>query len=103
MSSRHTTAVESVADAVRIVSEAIAASDFRRASDIADAALAQGLIHISLYNARALWLERQGRDEEALSEFQRARALAPKSWAILNAIGLSLTRRQRLGEALETF
>lgn len=94
---------QSEAEAVRMVAEAISASDYRRASEIADAALAQGLIHLSLYNARALWLERQGRNEEALDEFQRARALAPKSWAILNAIGLCLTRLQRLDEAVEAF
>jgi Tfp pilus assembly protein PilF len=94
---------QSTADAVRLVSEAVAASDFRRASEIADAALAQGLIDVALYNARALWLERQGHDADALNEFERARSLAPRSWAILNAIGLCLTRLHRPREALETF
>src|SRR5438270_8597702 len=100
MSAQDAPAAQSSADAARMVSEAIAASDFRRAADIADAALAQGLIHVSLYNARALWLERQGRNEEALAEFQRARALAPRSYVLLNAIGQCLTRLHRPDEAL---
>ena len=103
MSSQHAPTPQSTADAVQLVGAAIGASDFRRAAEIADAALAQGFIDISLYNARALWLERQGLNEEALSEFQRARALAPRSWALLNAIGLCLTRLHRPAEALEVF
>src|SRR5438067_5639081 len=86
-----------------MVASAIAASDFRRAAEVADASLAQGFIDTALYNARGLWLERQGRDTDALSEFERARSLAPRSWAILNAIGLCLTRLYRPREALETF
>src|SRR5215469_3401536 len=94
---------ESTADAVRMVSGAIAASQFEQAAAIADSALSHGFIDPSLYNARALWLERQNRDEEALTEFQRARALAPKGWAILNAIGLCLLRLYRPDEAIEAF
>ncbi|HEX4078511.1 MAG TPA: sulfotransferase [Rhizomicrobium sp.] len=90
-------------DAVHAVATAIGASDFRRASEIADGSLALGLIHPALFNARALWLERRGQDEEALTEFQRARALAPRDATLLNAIGLCLTRLYRLEEALETF
>ncbi|MGD0191202.1 MAG: sulfotransferase [Rhizomicrobium sp.] len=90
-------------DAVRMVGAAVAADEFRRASDIADRALSQGLIHPALFNARALWLERQGRNEDALVEFQRARALAPKDVTLLNAIGLCMNRLYRLEEALETF
>lgn len=95
--------VESTADAVRMVAAAIGASEFRRASEIADAALSQGFIDPALYNAQALWLERQDRNAEALAAFQRARALAPRSYAILNAIGLCLTRLYRLEDAVETF
>jgi tetratricopeptide (TPR) repeat protein len=95
--------MQSTADAVRMVSAAIAASDFRQASGLADHALEQGFIHPAFYNARALWLERQERNEDALTEFRRARALAPADWAVLNAIGLCLTRLYRLDEAIESF
>src|SRR5215472_2368705 len=94
-------APDSTADAVRLVSAAITASQFEQAAAIADLALAQGFIDPALYNARALWLERQRRDEEALTEYRRARALAPKGWAILNAIGLCLIRLYRPGEAID--
>ncbi|HEX3429377.1 MAG TPA: sulfotransferase [Rhizomicrobium sp.] len=103
MSSQHAATPQSTADAVRMVAEAIAACEYRHASEIADAALAQGFVDTSLYNARALWLERQGQNEDALTEFQRARALAPRSFAILNAIGLCLMRLQRLDEATAAF
>src|SRR5437764_4348348 len=103
MSSQNAPAPQSTADAVRMVAAAIAAADFQRALEIADVALAQGFIHPALYNARALWLERQERNEDALTEFQRARALVPEDWALLNAIGLCLTRVDRLDQALEAF
>src|SRR5579862_8396651 len=94
---------ESTADAVRLVGAAVAASQFEQAAALADIALAHGFIDPSLYNARALWLERQRHDEEALTEYRRARALAPKSPAILNAIGLCLIRLHRPDEAIEAF
>lgn len=103
MSPQNAPAPQSTADAVRLVAAAIAGSDFQLALEIADVALAQGFIHPALYNARALWLERQNRNEDALTEFQRARALAPEDWALLNAIGLCLTRLDRLDQALEAF
>ncbi|HLY07170.1 MAG TPA: sulfotransferase [Rhizomicrobium sp.] len=96
-------APESTADAVRMVGAAVAASQFEQAAALADTALAHGFIDPSLYNARALWLERQRRDDEALTEYRRARALAPKSSAILNAIGLCLIRLYRPDEAIEAF
>lgn len=90
-------------EAVRKVADAVAAEDYRGASELGSLFLTHGLIHPVMYYARALWLERQGNDEEALGEFQRARALKPKDPMVLNAIGLCLTRLYRLPEALETF
>lgn len=103
MSSHELPALESTADAVRNVSVALGANDFRGAAAIADAAIARGFVDMALYNARALWFERQGLNEQALEEFQRARALAPRSYALLNAIGLCLTRLYRLDEAVDAF
>jgi len=92
-----------IRDAVRLVSAALAASDYRRAYEIAEAALGRGAIHPALFSARALWLEQQKRDEDALADFERAASLAPKNTAILNAIGLCLTRLHRLDEAVSAF
>src|SRR5262249_21692268 len=93
----------STADAIRGVSDAVARSDYRLASERADTSLSCGFVHPAFYNARALWLERQGRDEDALTEFQRSRALSPQDPLLLTAIGLCLQRLYRLDEALETF
>jgi Flp pilus assembly protein TadD len=93
----------STPEAVRRITAAIAAEDYRGAAELGALYLSHGLVHPAMYNARALWLERQGQDEEALAEFQRARALSPKDAILLNAIGLCLTRLYRLPEALETF
>jgi Flp pilus assembly protein TadD len=91
------------AEATRAVSRAMAVGDYQQARDVAEGALAKGLIHPALFNARALWLERQGRDEEALADFERAVSLAPRNPVLLNAIGLCLTRLQRLEEAVSAF
>lgn len=93
----------STPEAVRRIATAIAAEDYRKAAELGELFLSHGLAHPAMYGARALWLERQGKDEEALAEFQRARALSPKDPLLLNAIGLCLTRLYRLPEALETF
>jgi len=90
-------------DAVRAVSRAIAVSDYLAAYSVADSAISQGHAHPALFNARALWLERQQRDEEALFDFQRAASMAPHNTPILNAIGLCLTRLYRLDEAIAAF
>jgi Flp pilus assembly protein TadD len=88
---------------MREIAAAVSAADFQRASDLADMELSRGAIHPALFNVRALLLERQQRDEEALAEYQRARALSPKDAAILNAIGLCFTRLYRLEEAIAVF
>jgi Flp pilus assembly protein TadD len=92
-----------VADAVGAISAAIAVSDFRRAHAIADAAIAGGGAHPVLFTARAIWLEQQGRNEEALADFETAVSLAPGNHITLNAVGLCLTRLQRLDEAVAAF
>jgi Flp pilus assembly protein TadD len=85
------------------VADAVAASEFQLAFQLADAEIAEGKVHPTLFSARALWLEQQQRFSDALGEFQRARALLPRDVPLLNAIGLCLTRLYRLGEAIEVF
>ena len=89
--------------AVQHISHLVAAAQFEHASSLAQEALAEGLVHPAFFNARALALERQGRNEEALQLFLQARALAPKDPTLLNAIGLCLTRLFRLREAVDAF
>jgi Tfp pilus assembly protein PilF len=93
----------SIDDALRAVLSAVTAGDFAQAARIADVALSRGLTHPAMFNARAMWLERQGKNEEALDSYQRARALTPKDTTLLNAIGLCMTRLYRLDEAIEVF
>lgn len=91
------------AEALRPVTAAVAASNFAEAARLADEALAQGIIHPALFNARAIWLEREGRDEEALRAFEQARALTPRDPRLLNAVGLCLTRLGALEDAVRVF
>jgi Flp pilus assembly protein TadD len=90
-------------NATRAVAEALAGADYQHAYELAQAALIQGLIHPTFFSARAIWLERQNRDEEALADFERSISLAPRNAVVLNAIGLCLTRLQRLDEAVSAF
>ena len=85
------------------VLNAIGASDLVRASTVADAALKGGMRHPALFNARALWAQQQNRHQDALEDFTRALAYAPRNVAILNAIGLCLVRLNRAQEAVATF
>ncbi|HEY3637562.1 MAG TPA: sulfotransferase [Rhizomicrobium sp.] len=94
---------QATADAVHAVAAAIGAANFPHAQQLAEAALARGLIHPAFFNARAISLERQGRDEDALASFLQARALSPKDPRLLNAIGLCFMRLHRLDDALEAF
>ena len=103
MSQQTDIASRETANATRGVMDAIATADYRRAFELAEVALTQGLIHPAFFNARAIWLERQNRDAEALADFERSLSLAPKNAVVLNAIGLCLTRLQRLDEAVSVF
>ena len=94
---------QSTAEAVSKVAAAVAVSDVEGASRLAEQAIGLGYIHPALYNAQALWLERQGRDEDALALYLQARGLTPKDARLLNAIGLCLIRLSKLDEALAAF
>lgn len=95
--------LQSTAETVRAVAQAVGAADFPRARALAESALSRGLIHPAFFNALALSSERQGRDEEALESWQRARSLAPKDPRILSAIGLCFLRLHRFDEAIAAF
>jgi len=91
------------ADAIKAVTAALGASDLQGAAALSRSALDSGLLHPLFLNLRAYWLETQGRDREALSDLEQARALAPRDLAVLNALGLSLSRQDRLQEAADAF
>jgi tetratricopeptide (TPR) repeat protein len=93
----------SLEDALSRLRTAVGREDYENASEIAAAALSAGHVHPALFNARALWLERAGRDEEALGCYARARALTPKDSGLLNAMGLCLTRMGEFQDAIEVF
>lgn len=85
------------------VSQAVRASSLALAAELASTALARGLRHPTLFNARGLWLEEQGRYREALGEYIRSRQLAPNDALLLNAIGLCLLRLNGTAEAIKAF
>ena len=88
---------------LRAISGAIGKGDYCAARDHAEEAIARGETHPTLFTARAFWLEREGRDPEALVEFDKAVSLDPQNIALLNAVGLCLTRLHRLDEAIAAF
>ena len=89
------------AAAVRELLAATGAGDWDRAFALADAGIAKGLSHPTLYKLRALGRERQGRLEEAIADFRAALARTPDDQAALNALGLCLARTGRADEAIE--
>lgn len=82
------------------IGAAVRESNFDRANALAVEALAQGKIHPALYNAQAMWHERQGRDQEAAALFRRALRAAPADATTLGALGLCLSRLKRFDEAI---
>jgi tetratricopeptide (TPR) repeat protein len=98
-----TSGTSTAAEAVRAIADAVRREDLREASALADRALAQGLAHPVFFSVRAMWLEREGREDDALTAYEQARARWPNDSGILNGIGLCLTRLLRLEEAIESF
>jgi len=90
-------------DVLRQIATAVAAQDYERARDLAEAEISRGSVHPALYNARAMWLERQQRDSEALNDYQRSKLLSPNNPLVLNAIGLCFMRLFRFKESIEVF
>jgi len=90
-------------DVLQRIGAAVGGGDYQKAHDLAQTELARGCVHPALYNARAMWLERQQRDSDALVDYQRSKSLAPNSPLILNAIGLCFTRLFQFTEAVASF
>ncbi|MGQ0741560.1 MAG: tetratricopeptide repeat-containing sulfotransferase family protein [Alphaproteobacteria bacterium] len=88
---------------LRAVSQAVRASNLPGAAQFASVAIARGLRHPTVFNARALWLEEQGRYREALGEYSRSRELTPNDANLLNAMGLCLLRLNAAAEAIKVF
>src|SRR5581483_3246940 len=83
------------------ISQAVAAGDLARAQQLAGAAIMRGVRHPTCFNARGLWMQQTGRHDLALEDFQRALALKPNDPVILNAIGMSLLKLNRIPEAIK--
>jgi tetratricopeptide (TPR) repeat protein len=90
-------------DALHRLGAAVGAGDYEKARDIAEAEIARGCVHPALYNARAMWFERQHRDREALIDYQRSKTLAPNNPLLLEAIGLCFMRLFQFQEAIASF
>jgi Flp pilus assembly protein TadD len=103
MSTLQNTLVGNEKAALQELAAAVAASDLRRAAQIATAAIGSGMGHAAFYNARALWAESQGQHQTALAEFQRALAFTPTNPVLLSAIGHCLVRLNRIPEGIAHF
>ena len=85
------------------VRDALQAGDVAGATQLAEAALAQGLEHPMLFNLAAGRQEQDGRYEAALSLLQRGHELAPADLGLNHALGLCLHRLERHAEAVARF
>src|SRR5580700_10029224 len=88
---------------VKEVVEQARQGNHARAYELADTALSNGVRHPALFNVRAVWYGREQRYEEALSDFESARAFFPRDAALLDSIGHCLTMLARLREAVVAF
>jgi tetratricopeptide (TPR) repeat protein len=85
------------------IGSAVGAGDYTKAYELAEAEIARGCVHPALYNARAMWLERQQRDHEALADYQRSKSLTPNNALLLEAIGLCFMRLFQFNDAVASF
>ena len=88
---------------VEAVHAALAAQDFHKAADLAEAALRDGLENPLFLNLRAYRLEQQDKLSEALVDLRRAHEMAPGDPPVLNALGLILGKLERWREAVAIF
>ena len=84
------------------VAAAIQQRDAAKAAQLAEPELARGVQHPLLFTARALALTEKGRNQDALSDFERAARLAPTAGA-WTAVGVCLTKLDRYDDAAEAF
>jgi len=96
-------AARSAQELVAAVDAAMAAGDHELAIRAAREANSAGLQHPVFFQALAAEAERDGRNDEALSYYEQARALTPRNTKLLEAMGLCLMRMSRFQEATYLF
>jgi tetratricopeptide (TPR) repeat protein len=85
------------------VNALVQSGDITRATEMARAALARGIVHPLLLDLRAFWLEQNNRVREAAADLERAVAMAPNDAALRNTLGLCLTKLGRWEDAVTQF
>jgi tetratricopeptide (TPR) repeat protein len=88
---------------VSAIIAAVGASDLRRAYELANWAIGQGISNRTTHNARGLALQTSGQHWKALDDFRRAATFSPNDPAIFNAIGLSELALMRFDQAVKSF
>jgi tetratricopeptide (TPR) repeat protein len=88
---------------VSAIAAAMSQGNFKRAYELAEWAIRNGLTGRIIFNAHGLGLQSSGRHLEALEDFYKALALSPKDAATLNAIGLSELALQKFTKAEKAF
>src|SRR5215467_11191182 len=88
---------------VMAIMAAVGAADLRRAYELSDWAIKQGISNRTTHNARGLAFQTSGQHWKALEDFRRALTLSPNDPIIFNAIGLSETALMRFEEAVKAF
>lgn len=96
--SRRTIEAQIIAD----IGAAVDADDMQRTFDLASMALARGIAHPVVFNARGLAFQSAGRHEQALEDFRRALNVTPRDPMLLNALAISLMALERYPQARET-
>lgn len=88
---------------VSAVGQAVSTGDLRRAYELANWAINQGMTGRILFNARALAYQASGRFDDALADFRSALELVPGDAATNAAIGTVLAAQDKLTEAIAAF
>ncbi len=90
-----------LAEAMAKVTAAVQSSNLPAAFAEAERALGEGLEDPLFHRLRGVHRQQDGRLEEAIKDFEVALSDDPGDFAILNALGLCLTRAGRAAEGLE--
>jgi tetratricopeptide (TPR) repeat protein len=85
------------------IRRALETGDQAAATTLATEALAAGDEHPLLLNLRAFDHEAHARWDSAIADLRRAQTLAPRDFAIANALGLCLARQDRMADAVAAF
>ncbi len=88
---------------VAAIGAAVGSGDLRRAYELANWAIGQGMEGRVIYNARALAYQASGRYDEAVIDFRRALKFSPNDAGIYAAIGASLSAQNLYQEAIHAY